>query len=273
LDVHGDLQVISLPTLVQFIAQEGGQSLIQIEDNTNIGRLYFDQGHLRHAELLITSDGNEEKQIGEEVVYELLNWPTGIFTIKKNIPAPEHTVQQSWDFLLMEGLRQLDEQQIGDASPVPAQEQETLHDILSDISEADAAIIHEIAAQQQKEHVDMANIKDSLDQIMAIDGAIAAALVDWESGLTLGTIGSGLNIELAAAGNTNVIKAKMGVMKDLKLKGTIEDILITLSEQYHLVRMLESQPNLFIYVALNRSQANLGLARHRLINIEHELNV
>ncbi|MCB0170036.1 MAG: hypothetical protein H6631_18985 [Anaerolineaceae bacterium] len=121
----------------------------------------------------------------------------------------------------------------------------------------------------------MANIQDTLDGIMEIDGAIAAAVVDWNSGMTLGTAGGGkyLDIELAAAGNTNVVRAKLDVMKSLNLKGSIEDILITLTEQYHLIRLLGSNPNLFIYVALHRSQANLGLARYTLTQLERELEV
>lgn len=119
----------------------------------------------------------------------------------------------------------------------------------------------------------MANIKQTLDTIMGMDGAIAAALVDWQSGMTLGTAGTGLNIELAAAGNTNVVRAKLSVMKDLKLKGTIEDILITLEDQYHLIRMLKSNTSLFLYVALDRNKANLGLARHSLASAEHELTI
>jgi len=119
----------------------------------------------------------------------------------------------------------------------------------------------------------MADVKETLDAIMEIDGAIASALVDWQSGMTLGTIGTGMDIDLAAAGNTNVVRAKLTVMKDLKIKGTIEDILITLTEQYHLIRLLDSNPDLFLYVALNRKTANLGMSRHQLSNIEKKLVV
>ena len=121
----------------------------------------------------------------------------------------------------------------------------------------------------------MASIQDTLDEIMGFDGAIAAALVDWQSGMTLGTAGGGnaLNIELAAAGNTNVVRAKLAVMKDLKIKGGIEDILITLTGQYHLIRLLGSNKTLFIYVALKSDQANLGLARHKLAALEGDLEV
>jgi hypothetical protein len=127
--------------------------------------------------------------------------------------------------------------------------------------------------QSEKEQKIMADVNETLQEVMKINGAIAAALVDWKSGMTLGTIGSGLNIDLAAAGNTNVVRSKLSVMRDLKLKGTIEDILITLSEQYHLIRLLHGNANLFLYLALDREQANLGMARHKLAALEHDLEI
>jgi len=118
----------------------------------------------------------------------------------------------------------------------------------------------------------MANINDSLNAIMDIEGGIAAALVDWESGLTLGTIGGGrFDIELAASGNTTVVKAKMQVMRQLGLKGHIEDILITLDDQFHLIRPLSKSPSLFLYVAIDKKKGNLGLARHKLKAVEENL--
>jgi predicted regulator of Ras-like GTPase activity (Roadblock/LC7/MglB family) len=117
------------------------------------------------------------------------------------------------------------------------------------------------------------NLDQTLNEVMNIAGAKAAALVDWESGMTLGTVGSGINMDLAAAGNTNVVRAKQAVMKDLKIKGEIEDILITLSGQYHMIRLLEKDPNLFLYLVLDRATANLGLARHKLSALEADLTM
>ena len=122
------------------------------------------------------------------------------------------------------------------------------------------------------------DIETSLKEAMAIEGATGVALVDWDSGMALGTLGGGkyLDLDLAAAGNTEVIRAKMRTVESLRLNDTVEDILITLGTQYHLIRLLSNKAgvqNLFLYLVLDRSKANLALARHHLKRIESELTV
>jgi hypothetical protein len=120
------------------------------------------------------------------------------------------------------------------------------------------------------------NVDESLQDAMAIKGAIGAALVDYTSGMTLGTAGgNGINLDVAAAGNTEVVRAKQAVMKELGIKGGIEDILITLDKQLHIIRLMDSDrgDGLFLYVALHKDQANLAMARHQLSAIEKSLAV
>lgn len=121
------------------------------------------------------------------------------------------------------------------------------------------------------------DIDTSLKAAMAINGAVGAALVDYESGMALGTAGDGqpLNLELASAGNTEVVRAKLRTIESLDLDDEIEDILITLGRQYHLIRPLRASEgmSLFLYLALDRARANLALARHDLRRIEKELTV
>jgi hypothetical protein len=122
------------------------------------------------------------------------------------------------------------------------------------------------------------NIETALKEAMAIDGALGVALVDWDSGMSLGTLGGGkyLDLEVAAAGNTEVVRSKMRTLASLGMNDTIEDILITLGKQYHLIRPLKSansEQSLFLYLALDRSKSNLALARHNLKRIEGELTV
>jgi hypothetical protein len=122
------------------------------------------------------------------------------------------------------------------------------------------------------------NIETALKEAMAIEGATGAALVDWDSGMALGTLGGGkyLDLDLAAAGNTEVVRAKMRTLETLHLNDSVEDILITLTTQYHLIRLLRDAggaQNLFLYLVLDRSKANLALARHHLKRIEADLTV
>ncbi|MEV0184423.1 hypothetical protein AB0I54_34815 [Streptomyces sp. NPDC050625] len=124
----------------------------------------------------------------------------------------------------------------------------------------------------------MANAETSLKEALtSIEGATGVALVDYTSGMALGTMGGSKSFDLnvAAAGNTDVIRAKMRTMEHLGLKGDIEDVLITLTNQYHLIRLLKGRGGngLFLYLVLDQSRANLAMARHQLKRIEEELEV
>ncbi|WP_229403527.1 hypothetical protein [Micromonospora okii] len=123
----------------------------------------------------------------------------------------------------------------------------------------------------------MANLDVALKSAMAIDGAVGAALVDYNSGMTLGVAGGTGEIDLtvAAAGNTDVVRAKMRTIEMLKLDDEIEDILITLGTQYHLIRPVTSRTGkgLFLYLMLGKTRANLAMARHQLRVIEENLEL
>lgn len=122
------------------------------------------------------------------------------------------------------------------------------------------------------------DVETALKEAMNIEGAVGAALVDWGSGMSLGSLGGGkfLDLDLAAAGNTEVIRANTRTMNALHLDDAIEDILITLSKQYHVIRLLkrpDADAGLFLYLVLDRAKSNLALARHQIKRIEGGLEV
>ncbi|WP_037622800.1 hypothetical protein [Streptomyces aureus] len=124
----------------------------------------------------------------------------------------------------------------------------------------------------------MASVEVSLKEMMTeAEGALGAAVVDYSSGMALGTLGGSKNLDMtvAAAGNTDVVRAKVRAMEQLGLKSQIEDILITLGHQYHLIRPVAGRNGngLFLYLVLDRARSNLAMARHHLKRVEGQLEI
>ncbi|GAB3411287.1 hypothetical protein GCM10027515_32640 [Schumannella luteola] len=117
----------------------------------------------------------------------------------------------------------------------------------------------------------VSNVQASLESLLRIEGAMAAALVDSGSGMLLGGVGSGLDLDVAAAGNTEVVRAKLRTAKALGLGDAIDDILITLTTQFHIIRPMAKTPEVFIYLVLDRDRSNLAMARIKTKEVEGQL--
>ena len=105
-------------------------------------------------------------------------------------------------------------------------------------------------------------IVDNFEKIASeIPGFIGASLVDLESGMTLGTKSVRGDFDLAAASayNSEMVKQKQKIMRALSLRTNLEDMLITLGDQIHLIKMVS--PTTFIYLAADRATANLAIVR------------
>lgn len=102
--------------------------------------------------------------------------------------------------------------------------------------------------------------------INSLPGLLAVAVVDAQSGMALASHSNSpsLNPETAAAYNTEVVKQKQKAMAALKLTGEkIEDILMTLSHQLHLIKLSDDGKK-FIYLVVNARDTNLAIAREVL---------
>lgn len=105
-------------------------------------------------------------------------------------------------------------------------------------------------------------IVDTFERIAAdIPGFIAASLVDLDSGMTLGLKSARPEFDLAAASayNSEMVKQKLKIMRSLNLKTTLEDMLLTLGDQIHIIKLVT--PATFIYLAADRSSTNIAIVR------------
>lgn len=121
----------------------------------------------------------------------------------------------------------------------------------------------------------MMTVDSSLKEAMNVAGAVGVTLFDQDSGLTLGTMGGGdgFDLELAAAGNSQVVRAKRETMRSLNIDENIEDIIISLDSQIHFIRPLKGQPELLLYLAVRKDQVNLAMARLKMRQITANMSV
>ena len=105
-----------------------------------------------------------------------------------------------------------------------------------------------------------------------VNGFIAIAVTEIETGLSYGSLSVDPNFdpELASAYNLEVVKAKFAAIKALNLNQDIKDILITLTNQIHIIDISPSK-KFMIYLAADATKANLGMTRAVLGKYKLEL--
>ena len=105
-------------------------------------------------------------------------------------------------------------------------------------------------------------INDAFDHFVSdVPGFVAASLVDLDSGMTLAVRSNRPDFDLAVASayNSELVKQKMKIMRALNMKTNLEDMILTLGDQIHFIKVLS--PTMFIYLAADRSTANIAIVR------------
>ncbi len=64
---------------------------------------------------------------------------------------------------------------------------------------------------------------------------------------------------VASAYNSELVKQKLKIMKTLGLSGSIEDMLIMLTDQIHIVKLIGT--GTFLYLAVDKKLTNLAIVR------------
>ncbi|WP_082688983.1 DUF4388 domain-containing protein [Deinococcus actinosclerus] len=273
----GAIRGVTLPNLLQILHWESRTLAVKVQDAGNWGRL-----HLRGGDVV---DAYEHAggRTGEEGALILLGLPHPRLSLERSYHNQRRVIRSSLTTLLMEAMKRLDETPAAAAPDTPLLEDAMFFkrwlepyaahsaDVASPDPPAPGAA-GPSPTPHSPEDTTMSNVKDILDSAMGIDGALAAALVDYSSGMALGTAGGGMNLELAAAGNTEVVRAKLRTMESLGIKGQIEDILITLESQYHIIYVMP-QLSMFLYLVLSKDRANLAMARFKLKSLAGTISV
>ncbi|WP_269857639.1 hypothetical protein [Streptomyces sp. RPT161] len=131
----------------------------------------------------------------------------------------------------------------------------------------------------------MPGIEECLSDAMTLPGARGAAIVDWSSGLALGTAGD------APGGEHEVTAVEAAELARLATEQTafrppveaaaevrcaspfVEDVIVTTRTDFHVLRFIETSfdGSVFLHLWLDRHEGNLALARLRLRSLATEL--
>ena len=110
------------------------------------------------------------------------------------------------------------------------------------------------------------NLNNFLESLSAdLNGFIGASIVDLDTGMSLASISKypDFDLDVAAAYNSEMVKAKFKTMEALNISGGLEDMLLTLTDQLHLIKFLDD--NMFVYLAVTSAQSNLALMRKSVL--------
>jgi CheY-like chemotaxis protein len=238
----GRIRGITLFGFLQLLGVEGKTAVVVVRGNGLEGRCYFDDGRLVHA--------HTRRLEGVEAVYEILAWGDPTVEIFYKRRPHGQTVREPLQQVLMEAARLLDEGRRGGKATVAA----------------------EPVTGPPRAGGD-GGVEAVLEDALEIAGVVGVALVHAPSGRVLGAAGGrvSFDVELAAGAAAELVRAQARWLGALDLDDAIDDVILTLGKQYHLVRPLGAGRDDFLYLVLSRQRANLGQARQQLAKLARRL--
>jgi hypothetical protein len=117
------------------------------------------------------------------------------------------------------------------------------------------------------------SLETVLETLLSFDGALCVALVDSETGMILGKAGSGVEIDLAAAGASVILRARLASVKALGGDEHIEDVLISLTSQVQIIHPLPRNPSIFTYLIGDKARSSLAMARFKAAEADLQIQL
>ncbi len=261
--IHGALQPrqrsvmrgFALASLLQLVNVDRKSTTLAVHSRGIMGRIFVREGEVIDAWI--------EDASGHEAFCEIMGLEHPTLELSPLPKGVRRRIKQPLSTLLLEAFREA--QSVRGFGDIDSGWNEVIDDLAFDDLGAAEPATPEVT------RIDPAKVECSLRAAGEIKGALGVALVDYASGTTLGMAGQdAIDLEVAAVGNVDVVRAKMRVMEALGIAGEIEDILITLHAQYHLIRPVTGT-TLFLYLAIDIETGNLAMARRRLASLEANL--
>ncbi|MEM7349286.1 MAG: DUF4388 domain-containing protein [Acidobacteriota bacterium] len=282
----GAVQLEGLADLVQIFTNDSATGSLRLRRENDSGEVWFEKGQIVHA---VCGDST-----GEPAVSELMAWRGGDFDFEPGAEPPDKTIEGTWQDVLLGACQQLDEARHGEALAESLETEDPLRpDSVSGEPSRSRQSGSSTASAQPSANVlqgrwrhrddrdtvselTQANaeaLRRSLRRISQVDGFLAVCVVDRDLGriVELENRFSTLDLRVAAAGTATLVRAELKTLAALGSQGGIEEILITLGQQYHLVRPLSHNQRLLIYLLLDKHRGNLAMARLELSQTEETI--
>lgn len=226
--MQGTLADMAITDLIQHNCMEQKTARLILKHNNQTATVFFQNGNMTHA----ICGGLK----GEEAVYQIIRWEEGDFVLDVGITSPEITITENWSGILLEGARLLDEQSIDT-------------DLLFD---QPFGMGNETMAQK---------IEDILKEMgNEITGHIASTIVGMDALNIAAYSQQKIDIEMASAQMTLLIKLVETSVEKVMGSMTLEDNLLTTENTYMLLHVLPDKKHFMATIA-DRRTAVLGNMR------------
>ena len=257
--VKGRVENISLASFLQLLELERKTCTLTVSSVDRNGRLFFRGGRLVGAQ----TEGLD----GADAALEIVTWEHADVEISDVCTVKGPEVEGGLRYLLLEGMHLKDERERHAPRP------------LGIAQETDAAIDSLLSAnagtvREPQDPRDAETIREALEQGRTLEGSLATLLVETATGnLIAAAIGAkGVDVEVAAAATAELARQKPRVEERIGLKDTFNEVLLTSTRRYYLLRPVGSDGRMFLLLVLDRTKANLTAAQEGLAAIERALN-
>jgi DNA-binding response OmpR family regulator len=238
--VNGHLENVGLAAFTQLLALEKETCTLNVRCAAGTGTLFFMRGELYDAE--------QADRTGEEAAIQILDWEIADVEMTGSCLRSRRSIQRPLTFLLIEAMRRRDERGRGDLG--------------GESQSAGASPTSAPAAGAEEE----AAAHDTLVPALAreIEGFVAAALVELFSGATLEALTTrpDLDPNLASAFCCELLRQEIAMLQALGLRSTLDEVVLTFSDQIHVVKL--GRAGRFLYVVVDRARTSFPALRSTL---------